>query len=554
MSKKKIKMTGQPETHPQAFFNPLTPKVKQVARPVAQVAHAQPGDKTGELITQGIQQISGSATNLMNWMAKSQQKKGLTDAMKKKERPESASDAYMRGFEKFAAEADALTFANDLHQDYLRSGDLTPEEWLNYRTERENEYLIGRSDEYIRSFTPLAIKIVNRYDKQIMDDQRNHIIQDHLSHTKKHAEFAYEDIMGDDTITSSEQRGKAFRAELDKLQVKSKELGLLNRSQVAEEFIKTVGSRAVKDAKPGEMLAFIQAYEEKDKSGFSLSHQPKLADLAYRYYDQAVNAAEASERQRLKALEDEKKRMAEISEKIFINYLEEGTPESLVKAVSKFQEIWEDVNPARYHSYVKRLYELSDDANWARTSDPHVYSWYHSQALKGEFSEGMIAEANLYVDRDTFVSLVKLNNNAKHQIQEAGPQPMKYFQDTVRSLHNRAMTTGANDPVGKLFDDGPAREREWIVTHEMNQRLDDFLRFNEYKDLTFAQIQQWGEEVYDKAMDEQKPQTMSSFRKGGGGRGVQRQAPSGQTQKEVRDFDEEETQRQSTILNRLKQE
>ncbi len=488
---------GQPEVHPQEFFNPMTPRVERSARPVAQVAQAQPPSRTGQMISEMVPQMSQRASSLLNFVSDARERKGIMSALAGEERPEKASDAFIRGYERYNAMAKVNQYSRAVHDLYMTSGDMTPEEFIQARGEVEAEFLLGAPEEFIRHFVPKADEIATRYDKRVIEDQQKHLVHGHIEDTRQRMEAEYDLVIGMLEEDPDLNVGKELRKRLTQIQNDSKELKLVDRNTISQHALHVVGRKAVMDADPDIIEDFIS---EPDESGFALRHNPDFGDTALNYYQNALTAKDAQER--LQAQEEVKahKQMVEAFEKILIENLEEGTPEALQRARQLIDDWGPDISPATYHRYLKRLYEQQDEAYFARSSAPEMYDFFHSLAIRGQFAPELRDMAHNVLSRDDYLELTKLSNNALMSKQKAGPSASKWFNDAKASAMNVAMASGADDVLGRFSDTPGAVERGFLIDNLMNQWFANRIKEGTYGTVTWEEVNEVAEKAVDKAV------------------------------------------------------
>lgn len=499
---------GQPEVNPQEFFNPITPRVERPARPVAQVAHAQPPSKTGQMITQFVPQISQSATSLLGFISDKKEQAGLMSALQGEERPESASDAFIRGFERYNAMAKVSEYSRAVHDLYLNSGDLIPEEFTQAREEIDAEFLVGATEEFMKRFVPKADEIATRYDKKIIEDQRAHLVHDHLQDTRQRVEVELELLSGRLEEDPSLHRGQELRRILTEIQNDSKGLKLVDRNRISQEALEVVGRWAIKNGDPDLIMEFIS---EKDESGFALKDSPVFGETALNYYDTAVKAQAAQVNAEQRQAKEEHKAMMDATEKVIIEHLEIGTPESLQKAERLLWDTWGHYSPTTFRQHLQRLYEQSDNAYFARVSDPHSYAQYQNSALQGAFTPEMQDMASQVLSRSDYTELLKQNNIVNDRRRREGPQTHKWFEDMKATILDKAVAGGAKDPLGKLADTPNAVARKHMIQSYMNRKYAAYLAEHPNDTVPYELIVQWGEEGYDGAVKKYPIKSIHKF-------------------------------------------
>lgn len=468
------------------FYNPVTAKKQVQARPVD--AHEQEYSKAKQYqnLGQSITGISSSAESLIKFISDKQEQQGMMAAMKGEEKPDTATGAFIRGYETFSGEADVAEFHKQLHAAYLESGDMTPDEWAVKREELTNKFLNGASDEYVRGFVPKALQVSAKYDQQITADQRKRVVNDHLVNVRKQAEEAYQFAVNlpED---SKDSMGGYLRKELTRIQKESKSLGLLDRNAVTEQFIQVIGRSAVREGRPDDLEELASAMAEPDKEdGFSLKNRPDLGEKIENYIDAAERTRNALDKAQANAEEKAFKARLEDIERAIVVGLADGSPESIKKVTDLINEHGQNIPVTRFKQYMNDFYDKLDDANWARSTDPFQYSQAYAQALRGKWNERVGVQS--YLEKDDYIELDKINANAQKQLNAAGHSPLKKIEDLRGNLHQYLMTTGAKDMVGSILDMPKAIQRQMAVDEEINKWLHDLEQSETLGNITYEQI------------------------------------------------------------------
>lgn len=488
---------GQPEVHIQQFYDPVTPRVQKEARPYGVTPQGKPPDMTGAIMSQSVMQMSQAATNLLGFISDRQERRGVQAALAGEDRPERASDAFIRGYERYNAMAKVNEYSRAIHDLYMNSGDMTVEEFIEARSEVEAEFLIGATEEFQRGFVPKASEIANRYDKKVIEDQHSRLVHDHIADTRQRMEAEVSLVMGMSLEDPSLNVGKELRNRLTQVQEDSKPLKLVHRNEVSKQAVQVVGRHAIETANPDLILDFVS---EVDDSGFALRHNPEFGEMALNYYYNAVRAEEAQRKLLAQQEAEEHKKMVEAFEKILIENLEDGTPEALQQARKLLSDWGPDISPATYHRYLTRLHDQQDTAYFARSSNPQMYDFFHSLAIRGEFTPELRDIGHHVLDKDDFIDLIKMSNNSLLAKQEAGPGPTRWFNDAKASAMNVAMASGADDPLGRFMDQVGAVERGFLIDNIMNQWFSNRIRTGTYGTVTWEEINDVAEQAVDKAV------------------------------------------------------
>lgn len=411
-----------------------------------------------------------------------EEEEGLNAAVRREPLEESASQAFIKGYEKFTTVDDLYDYAQAQDELYSRSGGMTLEEFDTEITKLDNKFLAGRSDASLREFVPKALQIQEKVRAKIINDQRVHVENKMIQSIGKEVELLGKDLL--ESGIKSTEIASQMRTRLTDLQNDAKKMGAtLDRGDIAEAFTNASGRLAASTGKP-ELLSWAF---EPDKDGFIAAHHPNLQETVDRYLSQAESTETALETKRIEALKESIKRATENVERTIVLALGTNDLSTAISEINKHQNV---LSSEKLDSYIREVNVLSQNANWSNDIDTEEYAVFRELAHQGDLTQEHRLEMRKYMPKAKGLQLIDINTTAKSSATTNTGSLMKQrVQDTMKGLfsYHRGPISAAGDPLDP--NAGPRlraiRHRWWELFEEIG---------GDYDKITGEMLRQWEKE------------------------------------------------------------
>jgi len=306
--KKRIK--GQRQVVAQETFDFTVPQRRGAARPVDPYVKQYSSSKARNIVD-FVNSFNSASKTIMqaNEVFKgNQREKGKVSAARGEKVSKDAHWSFLEGYENYkglAAVADYQAELSQLHKSF-ESAD--PETY-NAEVEKLNaQFINGRSDAFLKGFTPSALKSQEYFVSQYGIKQGKLLKDEALTDARKITRVKLQEIMESDV---PKQAMRKFLTEMQKGNGISKKLRL-STTEITREIVDTVGEYAP------EML---DAFELPDESGIRPTDNEGIRDLVDAY-KQSKKAEVAT------------KKLTTAYDKVYAEFTKEGSRETdWVKAV-----------------------------------------------------------------------------------------------------------------------------------------------------------------------------------------------------------------------------
>lgn len=438
-------VTKRRRTDPRNTFDFSTPNLTPQARPVD--PYVQPNTRTkAQELAQALGIVGDTMKQLephMREYAQQQYEQGRIAALTGEEKP---SKGYYKitAYEEAEGQVTAQTKYKQALKEFYREAvakELDPEEFQEGLENIINEFLKGRTDNFIRGFAPKAETIEQTvaenynnylaekaYEKSLnivggladtdIGDILNNAVSERLG---EHGVTSLDDLSKNPSLYQTikndnefrQSLSTALRKQLTELQQRGKAMDL-PRKAVSAQFIQYLGRYAVRHGMP-EVLDM--AYE-MDKDGVSLA-KGELSQTIESFKEQAQNARRSLITASQRAAEER----YEENQKVFFNQtyaslnslLEEQDPEERAKKVIEMQKAFNDPDSSEYQMFwsldTSKFRILNDMMNemvssrfdFPDESDEQAYMQLFEAAQRGSLSYEALQDAKQQ-------SLLSLNN------------------------------------------------------------------------------------------------------------------------------------------------
>lgn len=540
------RLKGQAQVHEKDSFDYTAPQQRVQGAASAQSA-GRPRSADAEAMlrfTTQFQNIQSQATGLFDQRAKELQKEGATSAMKGEARPQTASEAFLEGFETQQGEAAVADYISDREALQAQAANLAPHEYEAQSEAINKKYLLGAPDNFIRGFVPNALKAGAKYDRDYQTVQKNLIDQQYLTDVRKKAYAYTQVVMQDDKVTDKAQ---AIRGLLTAQQIHGKKVLKADRNMINMEFVETLGAEAIRGGNP-DLMAFAAV---KDEDGHALIDDPALADKI----NQTILAAQSKQTtMAAKAVENGKaliKQTKENVEKQIILAMERNQKDPNVLAATETFILNQAhiLEPDEVSKYIQRVHTLQLDENWPQKNNANGYRLLYSKAAMGEMTADDWADASYYITRDSYQELARVQANAEKAFgkETGGVTPKEIFN----RYRNMAIDNAGANSLLPTFDQNNGAIRAEIITFGMDSRMAEFLSdpAHKLKDINHKLIEGWYKEVMDLAESYAPPVAIPDI--GGGAKKPPNPRGTARVAKQAKPSDAEFTSQVDDLINTL---
>lgn len=500
------RLKGQTPVDQKDTYDPTVPDRKVTARVVDQtVEHYQSKDSQALLqFVDSYNRLQSRAAGFMEQKAVEQKEAGATSALRGEDKPETASESWIRGYETTEGQGavhDYLALMSGLKS---RMAQLAPNEYEAEKEAINKSFLNGASDNWIRGFVPGALDVETKMDAEYQGVQVEIVKNNHLTNVRKNTTVEAHRIMADPKI---KDKSAAIRDWVTRAQKQAKDMKVSDRTEVAQHIIESLGPEAVRGANP-DLMNFALV---KDKDGVALIDRPELAKQIHSYINQAL-----SKKASLDEVANQNKKKAqtaakEAAQKSIIWSLQENDPvkreQAMDQAEAQIREHASILDPEDMESYLKQVRSLQLDKNWAKVADSEKYREYFNKAVMGQLAPEDWVTMNAFVPRDVYLSLAEVNARATTSAEEDSFGWRSVFNKNMASVTDRL---NANPLVpGFMAEYGDQRRK--VIEDTMYQNLWDFQEKNKGQKPGYSEIKQWRDEAEKNAEAIQSPIPIPKF-------------------------------------------
>jgi len=351
------------------------------------------------------------------------EERGAAAAARGEERPDEKKAAWLRGYDRHTGAAAVHGYRNEMYQLELQAHKMELDEYEQAKEDINRKYLNGQNDDYVDGFLPRALEIeaTNErtfqrilYDRQVNDET---------------AKFKARAVVDVEAILKSDEADKpaAIRNLITDYQNEAKSRDFLDRNQVSEAIIDTIGYEASQAGNPS-LLRFASV---KDKDGVALVDRPEFEDKILKFHDLAVRQAEHNERKRLQEIEREKQA---VENGILIEMTKAAVSGDWATVDATIQANVHRVDHKKLLSFKNLSHKLQLEDGYAKVTNIDSVRPFMIKAVNGEpmSAEDWTALADV-ADRPTYLAVTKAHVSAIQRMTDnPEDQVGTYFRQSLR--------------------------------------------------------------------------------------------------------------------------